>query len=406
MKDKTGSMGEKSRRPKDKGVFERPPGSGIIWVRYKDEHGREHRERVGRKKLAIRVYEKRRTEVQERRFFPEQIRRRDLLLKDVITEHLGRVRGVLRSYLDQARYGRLWTAALGDRTLRAIVPGDVQRYVVKRITEVSAASVNRELAFLKRVFNVAIDDGLCEGNPARKVKLIKENNARVRYLSTDEEARLRIEIGEDQWPIVELALNTGLRRTELFTLRWDHIDFNVNVLTIAKTKAGRARRVPMNSRVRELLRSLSSRMKSEWVLPSATGETSLDSQNYMNRIFAPALKRAGIQDFHFHDLRHSFASRLVMKGVDIRTVQELLGHADIRMTLRYSHLSPAHLLDAVEKLAEKESGTRSGISDSSEESVAPPEPTKNRIRGGKQRATRRSRTGDLLITNQLLYRLS
>ena len=113
MKDKTGSMGEKSRRPKDKGVFERPPGSGIFWVRYKDEHGREHRERVGRKKLAIRVYEKRRTEVQERRFFPEQIRRRDLLLKDVITEHLGRVRGVLRSYLDQARYGRLWTAG-GD----------------------------------------------------------------------------------------------------------------------------------------------------------------------------------------------------------------------------------------------------------------------------------------------------
>jgi integrase len=232
--------------------------------------------------------------VQERRFFPERIRRRDPLLKDVITEHLSRVRGILRSYPDQVRCGRLWAAALGDRTLRAIVPGDVQRYVAKRITEVSAASVNREVAFLKRVFNVAIDDGLCEANPVRKVNLIKENNARVRYLTADEEAKLRVEIAEDDWPIVELALNTGLRRTELFTLRWEHVDFNVNVLTIPKTKAGRMRRVPMNSRVRELLRCRSSRMKSEWVLPSATSETPLDSQNYMNRVFTPAVKRAGI----------------------------------------------------------------------------------------------------------------
>ena len=393
-------------RPKDKGVFERPKDSGIFWVRYKDEQGREHREKVGRKKLAIKVYEKRRTEIAERRFFPERIRRRDVQLKDVIREHLGRVRGVLRSYPDQARCGRLWTAVLGDRTLRAIVPGDVQRYVAKRITEVSAASVNRELAFLKRVFNVAIDDGLCEKNPARKVKLIKENNARVRYLTDDEEAKLRVRVGEDHWPVVELALNTGLRRAELFGLRWENVDFKTNVLTIPRAKAGRARRVPMNSRVRDLLRALPSRLKGDWVFPSGSGGTALDSQNFMNRVFTPAVKGAGIQDFRWHDLRHTFASRLVMKGVDIRTVQELLGHSDIRMTLRYSHLSPAHLLDAVEKLAEKESGTRSGTSDSSEQNVEPPEPTKNRIRGGKPRATRRSRTGDLLITNQLLYRLS
>jgi Phage integrase family len=84
--------------------------------------------------------------------------------------------------------------------------------------------------------------------------------------------------------------------------------------------------------------------------PSDTGETPLDAQNFVNRVFLPALRRAHIDNFHWHDLRHAFASRLVMKGVDLRTVQELLGHKTMAMTLRYAHLSPAHKLDAVQRL--------------------------------------------------------
>ena len=218
-------------------------------------------------------------------------------------------------------------------------------------------------------------------------------------LTDEEEAKLRVEVGADEWPAVALALNTGLRRAELFNLKWKYVDFRTNVLTITRTKAGRARRVPMNAVVRDLLRALPSRLKGDWVFPSAESKTPRDSQNFMNRLFTPAVKRAGIQDFRWHDLRHTFASRLVMKGVDIRTVQELLGHADIRMTLRYSHLSPAHLLDAVERLAEKRTGTTTGTSDSGAE-IAPPERSPRvRINRGKTRATRQNRTGDLLITN-------
>jgi site-specific recombinase XerD len=346
-----------------RGIFERPRGSGSWWVRYADEQGRIHREKAGPKSLALRLYTRRKAEVAERRFFPERVRRRDVLLADFIRDYLARIQGTLRSYVDLERHGRVWQAALGDRSLRQVVAGDVQRYVAKRLTEVRPASVNRELAFLKRTYNVAIADGLLETNPVRQVKLLQENNARVRYLTDSEEIRLRAEMRETDWAIVALALHTGLRRGELFALRWDDVDFTTNVLTIPRTKAGRTRHVPMNAAVRAILEALESRGRSPYVLPSAQGSTPRHAHDFVRRVFASALKRAQIDAFRWHDLRHTFASRLVMRGVDLRTVQELLGHADIRMTLRYSHLSPAHLLAAVERLLAAPTGTATCTSD-------------------------------------------
>src|SRR5262249_42943574 len=155
-------------------------------------------------------------------------------------------------------------------------------------------------------------------------------------------------------------------------------------LTVPRSKSGEARRVPMNDTVRDVLRALPSRLKSPWVFPSATGETKLDARNYMNRVFDPALEDAGITDFRWHDLRHTFASRLVMAGVDLRTVQELMGHKTQAMTLRYSHLSPGHQLDAVQRLASRSTGTATGTATPTAElSTKPPkgiEPSTYRLR--------------------------
>jgi len=93
-------------------------------------------------------------------------------------------------------------------------------------------------------------------------------------------------------------------------------------------------------------------MKGEWVFPSSKETTPMSGNNFTKRVFIPAVKKAEIENFRWHDLRHTFASRLVMKGNDLRTVQELMGHKDIKMTLRYSHLSPAHKMTAVQTLVQ------------------------------------------------------
>ena len=138
-------------------------------------------------------------------------------------------------------------------------------------------------------------------------------------------------------------------------------------------------------------KALPSRLKSRWVFPSETDETPLDPKNFMSWVFVPALARAGIENLHWHDLRHTFASRLVMKGVDLRTVQELMGHTTITMTLRYSHLSPAHQLEAVQRLNRPATGTSTkapkvAVSGAAETSAA-----------SDSRAGDRGRTGDVQL---------
>jgi len=126
----------------------------------------------------------------------------------------------------------------------------------------------------------------------------------------------------------------------------------------------------MNDRVMEILRGSSSRLKSAWVFPSETGESAIDANNFINRVFNPALAAAKVKDFRWHDLRHTFASRLTMAGVDLRTLQELMGHKTIKMTLRYSHLSPTHTLEAVNKLCfAAQAGSTKGSTEEKEQAA-------------------------------------
>ncbi|MEO7863909.1 MAG: site-specific integrase, partial [Nitrospirales bacterium] len=146
--------------------------------------------------------------------------------------------------------------------------------------------------------------------------------------------------------LVVTTLHTGMRRGEVLSLTWEQVDLKQGVLRLTHTKNGEARDISINETVRAVLVGLRTRIDVPWVFHDEHGAKFPDTR----KRFEWACKQAKLTDFHFHDLRHTFASWLVMRGNPIATVSELLGHKSITMTMRYAHLSPAHKAEAVKSL--------------------------------------------------------
>jgi integrase len=185
------------------------------------------------------------------------------------------------------------------------------------------------------------------------VKTRTENNGRIRFLSKEEETRLRQQIVEkhsEHLPEFDVALHTGMRRSEQYGLAWDCVDFEKRILTIPRSKHGGTRNVFLNDTALAALQVV-------WKFSNGGGKVftngyTSESTYGARGWFENSVKAAKVKNFTWHCLRHTFASNLVMKGVDIRTVQELMGHKTIQMTLRYAHLAPQHQLAAVQRLCD------------------------------------------------------
>jgi integrase len=238
----------------------------------------------------------------------------------------------------------------GHIRLSEISPLAIERYKRRRKENgVSEVTVNRELALLKNLFTKAVEWGKTGENPVKKVRFYRENNARTRFLLDDEETRLLAHCKPQLKPLVITALHTGFRASELCSLTWHDVDFLRHTVTVQAgyAKNGESRTIPMNEVLTTTLKAVK--------LQNADGEKVFCNRQGMpyrsfRTTFERAIRLAGIADFTFHDLRHTFASRLVMAGVDLPTVKELLGHKDISMTMRYTHLSSDHKQAAVKKL--------------------------------------------------------
>ena len=186
---------------------------------------------------------------------------------------------------------------------------------------------------------------------APRIRLEKEPEGRIRYLEAVEERALLAACARSQnrqlSAIVMIALETGMRRGEILGLTWERVDLSRGVFKLERTKSGRRREVPMRQAIYELLAAMPEpRAGRLWRVAG------------IRRVFENAVTAAGLDDFHFHDCRHHFASWFVMRGGQLQALREILGHRDIKLTLRYAHLSPGHLRTEIEKTAARSAHTQ------------------------------------------------
>lgn len=212
-------------------------------------------------------------------------------------------------------------------------------------------SVNRALAALKHAVSLFAEWGwMSEGKAAslRKVKLLKESAGRVRHLTPEEEKKLLAALPKGVVQIVLAAVLSGMRRAEVVLLKKSAVDLRAREITLTKTKNGKVRRVPINDALAAVLRYAMGRSDSEHVFVSPKGTPyAVDS---ISCAFATAVRKAGIEDLHFHDCRHHFATLLRRSGVGLDVLQQLLGHATLAMTTRYAHVGRDELHAAVANL--------------------------------------------------------
>ncbi len=232
----------------------------------------------------------------------------------------------------------------------------VRQYLSKRLEKVKASTVNRDFTMLKSMFNRAIEWGMfSRTNPVNGIKKLSEKNSRCRWLTEEEQDRLLSYCKGHTRVLVIIALKTGMRWSEIVSLKWhqspnsNYVDFDRGMIFIHESlaKSEKSRHIPLSNAVRLALREIPRSHGSDYIFLNPETNKPLGS---IKLSFKTALRKAEIQDFRFHDLRHTFASQLVRNGVDLYTVQKLLGHSTPAMTQRYTHLHEDHLKEAIEKI--------------------------------------------------------
>jgi integrase len=269
-----------------------------------------------------------------------------------------------KSYSRDVYFMRIIATFFGENHIvQEIIPKHIEDFknFLRNERKVKNSTINKYLMVLSKMFNLGIDNELLSKNPVSKVSKLREDNHKIRYLTSDEEKRLFAEIEReydvlDKYtrqrkivqpylylkPIVTVALQTGMRRGEILNLQWNNIDFEQNFIELLETKSGKSRKIPLSKILKDMLSKMSKNNNYVFVNPKTQ-----KPYTTIQKSFTTIVKKANIKNFRFHDLRHTVATRLVEKGVDLVVVQEIMGHSKIETTMRYAHPVPERKKQAI-----------------------------------------------------------
>jgi integrase len=348
-------MPKKAIQRKD-GIYTRPDAEGF-WGSWTDAQGRRIRRRfhVSTLQQAKDALAAEKLKVEEAKKFGRVLPTEetfDKMADDFIDYQERRIASkVVRGKLSKTEFERQkgiieghLKPFFGKFRFASIRRKDVAAYINSRMGEVGDGTIIKEVNVLKRLFNVAIEAEKIAVNPAYRAPVPKAPEGRVRYLTADELGKVLKACPEWLRPIVGLLVTTGARRGEMLKARWEDVSIARREIRLRHTKSGKERPAYINDLTMTVLKSMGAEKHKKGLLfPNVTPAQATVA-------FIRACESAGVKDFSLHDLRHHYAATLRMNGVDLHTLQKLLGHGDPRMTDRYAHLSQPFLLDAAMRL--------------------------------------------------------
>jgi integrase len=295
------------------------------------------------KRVAEERYSKIVSEIVDGSYFEKQIER-TATFQEMTAKYMQKYHRIRDEYTV-----RKLLPVFGPFILADITTEMISDYRDHRLKTVAPATVYQELALMRRMWNIARKEWKwVQKNPVADLSFsVGNRNARDRWLSPDEERALLEKAANPSWlhPLLIMALHTGMRRGEILDLLWKDVDFLRRLITVQKSKNGEKRAIPISQTLLAVLKGIKVRDFSGRVFPI--------SVRSLREGFEKALEKAGIEDFHFHDLRHTFATRLVQNGVDLYRVKELLGHKTLSMTTRYAHHYCESLRSSIDVLDQK-----------------------------------------------------
>lgn len=334
----------KRKGGKRDGLFQR---NGWWWLDFYDAEGKRHRQKAAPDyDTAKKMYREKMTDIAKGDFLG--IREECITVKRFVEDKYWPTIKCSLSFFEERRSRSILDQHIlpcfRDYKLSKVRAEDIARWQSERMGKVGAGTVRKEMMRLKHLLNCAVKWRYIKESPAKDLQTVKTPPGRVRYLTPEERTLLLEEARPELRSYIDVALQTGARRGELCGLRWADVDMRTRTVSFPKTKNGERRSVPMTNTLHRLLQALPRPLDQKTLVFPAL------SADAVTIGFGRLVKDLGLPNLKFHDLRHDVASTLTMAGVPQRSVMEILGHKDPRMTLRYQHLTSAHLRKAMTAL--------------------------------------------------------